>query len=626
MRNTPNLIFAVMLYVVVLWISPAQSAEKRRYLIGNSLTWDTIPSRLDGKVEWHVDCGKSLPYIKENPKAPCVKSSTLWPTALKQNQYDLISVQPHYGSTIKNDVETISEWVKMQPQATFVIHTGWAKHALRKEEYESFTNPHKMMHNITYIRKLQSELLKRNKGLKLKQTYAQFLLQTVQEDIDLKNCPVEKLTDLYRDAIHMTTTHGRYLMHNAMRHALEQPFSAEGFKELDPRVKTYLDELLSLLNVDEDDLRICQEILSTDFSGERLELAEKISHPELRRRLIRDMASIVKTIELKTSLQHLSKEILAAGGKIVNAPCAPAWMVVATKDGELKPFLLPVSLDFYKARNLLRSMGKTNSQVTDDYLASLKEITTLRHINLANCTIDGKGLCHLKGMQQLKEINLTFTGVNDSCFKALSQLPALKVIGLSCTRCTGTGFKHFAPRTEFETINLHDTPLNDEGLTEICNHQITDTFWIAHTKFTDEGAIHVARLTSLKRCGIGSNHPQSTGESVSYLADLPLQELVLVENQACHTGILHASKIKTLRVFEIYHALDINEETMKLLASMPALLELRLAKCPLTKEGLTELAKSRSLKKLILSGHKKMGDEHKELLQKLNPQIEVTIK
>ena len=37
------------------------------YLIGNSLTWDTVPSKLDGDVQWHVDCGKSLPFIYENP-------------------------------------------------------------------------------------------------------------------------------------------------------------------------------------------------------------------------------------------------------------------------------------------------------------------------------------------------------------------------------------------------------------------------------------------------------------------------------------------------------------------------------------------------------------------------------
>ena len=38
----------------------AQKPPMRCYLIGNSLTWDTVPQRLDGDVQWHVDCGVPL--------------------------------------------------------------------------------------------------------------------------------------------------------------------------------------------------------------------------------------------------------------------------------------------------------------------------------------------------------------------------------------------------------------------------------------------------------------------------------------------------------------------------------------------------------------------------------------
>ncbi|MGE3806932.1 MAG: hypothetical protein AB7K24_19885, partial [Gemmataceae bacterium] len=85
------------------------------YLIGNSLTWDTTPKLLDGDVQYHVDCGKSLPFIYANPDKPCVKDSTLWPMALRDKQYDVISVQPHYGSALMQDVETLSAWLKLQP-------------------------------------------------------------------------------------------------------------------------------------------------------------------------------------------------------------------------------------------------------------------------------------------------------------------------------------------------------------------------------------------------------------------------------------------------------------------------------------------------------------------------------
>jgi hypothetical protein len=226
---------------------PADDKAKSYYLIGNSLTWDTVPSLLDGDVQWHVDCGKSLPYIYAHPEMPCVKNSTLWPQALKEKQYDLISVQPHYGSTLAEDADTISKWVEMQPKATFIIHTGWARSATRAEEYANQDTSGKLQHSPAYINALITELKKRYPERQFKQTYAINLLEQVDVDIKNKQAPLDQISDLYRDAIHMKTDSGRYLMHNAMRHAMEQPRSEKGYEKVDPKMKAYLNQVLDTL-------------------------------------------------------------------------------------------------------------------------------------------------------------------------------------------------------------------------------------------------------------------------------------------------------------------------------------------------------------------------------------------
>ena len=119
----------------------------RYYLIGNSLTWDTLPPLLSGDVQWHVDCGTSLPFVYANPGKPCVKESTLWPTALRDKQYDVVSVQPQYGSTLTQDVETISAWMTLQPKAVFVIHSGLAKYAQHVDEFGGYAPPEQTVHN-----------------------------------------------------------------------------------------------------------------------------------------------------------------------------------------------------------------------------------------------------------------------------------------------------------------------------------------------------------------------------------------------------------------------------------------------------------------------------------------------
>lgn len=221
--------------------------KKSCYLIGNSLTWDTVPAWMDGDVQWHVDCGKSLPFIHDNPQEPCVKSSTLWPKALAEKQYDVISVQTHYGANMAQDVDVISNWVEMQPRAIFVIHTGWAHHEKRAQEYGKKDFLGTMQHIPAYINALLSTLKNKYPDREFRQTHAIDLLAKIAADIKAGKSPFKSVSDIHRDAIHVKLDSGRYLMHNCMRHALGQPRSAEHYAKLDPKVKAYLDTVLATL-------------------------------------------------------------------------------------------------------------------------------------------------------------------------------------------------------------------------------------------------------------------------------------------------------------------------------------------------------------------------------------------
>ncbi len=225
---------------------PAAAPARSCFLIGNSLTWDTIPERLDGNVQWHVDCGTPLPFVHKNPGKPCVKSSTLWPQALKEKQYDLLSIQPHYGDLAEN-IAVISDWMALQPKAVIVIHTGWAKHEERVQEYALKDAAGAIKHSPAHLKALLAELRKRHPGREIRQTHAQELLERIAQDIAAKRAPFSNMQELYRDEIHLKYETGRYLMHNAMRRALGQPPSAVGFEKLAGETKRYLDQVLATL-------------------------------------------------------------------------------------------------------------------------------------------------------------------------------------------------------------------------------------------------------------------------------------------------------------------------------------------------------------------------------------------
>jgi hypothetical protein len=222
----------------------AQESSKKVYLIGNSLTWDTLPVLLGEGVEWHVDCGKNLQYLYDNPQEPCVKSSVTWPEALKTEQYDILCVQPHFGTTLKQDVEVIGAWLKMQPKADLLIHTGWNRNADFEAVYHASIDHDRMVHAPVYFERLVGELRKKFPSKTIRTTQAVMRLDEIYHEIEKGETPFKSFTDLYRDDIHLSHHVGRYFVHNLMRLHLGRPLSDQGF-QIEASHKAYFDRKLA---------------------------------------------------------------------------------------------------------------------------------------------------------------------------------------------------------------------------------------------------------------------------------------------------------------------------------------------------------------------------------------------
>lgn len=617
---------AVVALFCIAPVAAQESGAARYYLIGNSLTWDTVPERLSGDVQWHVDCGVHLPHIFANPNQPCVKSSSHWPKALADKQYDIVSIQPHYGTTLTQDADTISAWMKMQPKAVFVIHSGWAWRTQVENEFSSYAAPDQMTHSPNYFRELIGELRRRHPGREIRQSFAQYLLATIHEDITAGRAPFKEIAELYRDDIHLTHDHGKYLMHNAVRRALGQPASAAGFEKLNPDWKNYLDGVLALLNTSTGDKVLLTRILSAEETARRSDLISQLSDSALQVRLKAILPDIERAIQQRSATMDLESQVKEAGGRLVCTSSAPRWLMLATGDSGLQIFDIPTSIDLYNGNNPLKGKGGKNEIVTDAWLKRLAGIRSLKKLDLANCTVQGDGLEYLAGLTELRELNLTLTPVKDESLKHLANLTELRVLGLASTQCNGTGFAFFKHLKKLESVNFHFTPLNDAGLKEIAQVPISGRLWFAHTKFTDAGAAHLSQQKQLKKCGIGSTDPGSSGEAVASLSMLPLEDLALLDNQATPAGVAHASRIKTLKRFDISHAPTVGDESLKQLAQMPVLEDLKIGSANLSDDGLQALAAAKSLKKLSLTGIKNVTPAGVERLRKVSSDLVIEVK
>ena len=602
-----------------------EAAKQRVYLIGNSLTWDTVPGRLDGDVQWHVDCGVNLRHIHSHPEMPCVRDSTRWPEALRDKQYDVVSVQPHYGTSLADDVEVISAWMTMQPKAVFVIHSGWAFQAQRASEFDTYQPPQQMTHSPVYLRALVAELRRRHPGREIRQTFAQTLLAQVADDVAAGRAPFRDVADLYRDVIHVTNDHGKYLMHNAMRRALGQPHSSAGFDQLDPKIKDYLDGVLRWLDSTPSDQATLAQILADCDSVDRTALVTQLADARLREQMTTLLPAIEAGRKNRAATLALQTEVAEAGGTLVQTPSGPPWLYLATHDAGAELLDVPTTIDLYNGNNPLKGKGGRNERVNDDWLKRLANATTLRKLDLANCAIQGEGLRHLARLTRLRELNLTLTPISDDGLRHLAELTDLRSLGLASTQCTGVGFQHLQRLQKLDSVNFHFTPLNDAGLQAISQIPNSGRFWFAHTKFTDAGAASLRHLTQLKRCGIGSTDPASSGAAVAFLVNSPIEDLSLLDNQATPEGLAHAARITTLRKLDLSHAPTVTDESLPAIAALPKIEEFRLGSAGITNEGLQKLATSTSLKKISLSGLKQVTMDGIEQLRKAKPGLVVTV-
>ncbi len=222
-------------------------AQPRVFLIGNSLTWDAIPQRLDGaeagRVQWHVYCGKNLRFIRDNPAGHCVDSSTPWPGALADGAYDFLSIQPHLGTTLAEDTAIVVEFAAKQPHAVLVLHTAWMDLEPFPAAFAANRTDGPMQPSPAYFDALLAGVREALPDREIRTTNCHTLLYAIHRDAAAGRGPFRSLAELGRDPIHMNVGPGRYLVHNAMRRALGQPPTVAGF-EVTPEAKAYLDAKL----------------------------------------------------------------------------------------------------------------------------------------------------------------------------------------------------------------------------------------------------------------------------------------------------------------------------------------------------------------------------------------------
>lgn len=211
-------------------------------------------------------------------------------------------------------------------------------------------------------------------------------------------------------------------------------------------------------------------------------------------------------------------------------------------------------------------------KITDAGVAELEKLINLEVLDLDFTQIDDPGLLHLKGFTKLRELTLQKTGVTDKGVKDIVGFP-LVCLSLRETKVTDASLQLLKEKVPtLQTLILRDDPaVTDTGLKYL------------------EG---VPRLKSLTLRGTGVT--DAGMKSLKSLPDLEIADLSLTKVSDAGLADLAGTKIKNLWLVRT----PITNDAIKILANLPELSELNISETAVNDSALEDLKKLTKLKTL----------------------------
>ncbi len=212
------------------------------YSIGNSLTFDAL-RRFGGSYDHTINCNQNLDRIFNNPEQSCVSSlpgAVPWDEAFASESYDFVTVQPFVGTSLSQDVAAISTWLALQPDAQFIIHTGWTTAGSRASQYNAPLDPALLSYGPAYFNELIGQLELAFPGRQIASTNIIGILDDIASDIAAGSSPITSIADLYRDSIHFNAT-GQYIATQSFNLLTGTPLDESRFTTVDEATRLYLD-------------------------------------------------------------------------------------------------------------------------------------------------------------------------------------------------------------------------------------------------------------------------------------------------------------------------------------------------------------------------------------------------
>jgi beta-lactamase regulating signal transducer with metallopeptidase domain len=300
--------------------------------------------------------------------------------------------------------------------------------------------------------------------------------------------------------------------------------------------------------------------------------------------------------------------------------------------------------------------------ISDTGLAQIAEIPNLEELNMeARGDVTDEGLAHLVKLQSLKKLSIPGAHLTDKGCAYLKQIKSLEILESSQgnQRITDVGLTHLSELPNLKSLSIHyafnnrektnpePNPYGDEGLESLAKCRTLEELKIGSVAITDAGMEHVAKLSQLKKLTmLACINVTDTG--IAKLAALhQLTTLYLDTLNMTIAGINSLKTMSNLKDLSVYRGLtrnntilDISTMTnletlgltcdassdpfqdadLKCLSGLKSLTNLQLGARNFSDEGLVCLRNLTNLERLSIGGPRLTDEGLKNLagMKKLN--------
>lgn len=263
----------------------------------------------------------------------------------------------------------------------------------------------------------------------------------------------------------------------------------------------------------------------------------------------------------------------------------------------LQPTVSDAGLSPLLKAGKLRTLALVDTQVTNDGLKVVGQLTNLRSLVLCRTGITGYGMRHLDGLKQLEILEIVDPMAGDDGMRSVAGHTALRRLALDSS-VTPKGLAELVPLTSLEVLFV-DRSLKDEDMR--CIGKITSLQVVNRGRLhlTDKG---LGYMTGMKRliC-LDLDDAKVTDAGMVYVGQMTGLEKLVLGPSITDAGVVHLSGLTNLKTLGLSRT-QISDTALHTVAGLPELRSLGLSRTNVTARGVAQLRGMKKLEGVGVSG------------------------